>query len=266
MEKISSDVLKNDLVRALTKAARAAGAVLMHYRSRALNIRRKRGAGIVTDADCGAERSAMRILREARPGFSILTEESAPRARPGAEGRWIMDPLDGTTNFAHGFQFFCVSIAAEIDGRIMAGVIYQPVTGELYCALRGGGAWLDGKRMRVSGTNRLDDALLSTGFSYKHRNKSLLGVELGSFERMSRAAGGIRRAGSAALDLALTARGVFDGFWERNLAPWDVSAGALLVMEAGGMVTDFSGKPFDPFARRIIASNGSLHRKMLHRI
>ncbi len=257
------------LVLEMIRAARASGKVLMHYYTRPLKIREKKGAGLVTQADVESEEASMRLLRKVRPDFEMLTEESSPESRipPGTRapyGRWIIDPLDGTTNFVHRYPMFCISIAAEWNGEIIAGVIYHPVLKDMYHAWKGGGAYLNGKRMHVSKTSTLHDSLLTTGFSY--RKDEWLHAEMEAFERLSGVARAIRRPGSAALDLAYTARGVFDGFWERRLSPWDVAAGSLLVQEAGGRVTDFSDQPFSVDGDEILATNSKLHLPLLNTI
>jgi myo-inositol-1(or 4)-monophosphatase len=244
------------LARTSVEAAEAAGAVLARHFGRKLDIREKPGAGLVTNADLAAEQAALRVLRRRFPEFGILTEESPPE-HSASPGRFILDPLDGTTNFVHRFPMFCVSLAAEWAGQVVVGVIYHPILRETYLAIRGRGATVNGKTLRVSKTRVLSNSLLTTGFTY--RKEEMLRAEMHSFARLSSVARAIRRPGSAALDLAYTARGVFDGFWERNLSPWDVAAGALLVEEAGGRVTDFHGKPFRVDADEILASNGPLH-------
>ena len=241
------------------EAAHAAGKVLRKHYRRKLKVREKKNAGLVTNADIEAEETVLRILRKRSPDFGVLTEESDPR--PGTSpGRWIIDPLDGTTNFVHRFPMFCVSIGAEWDGKLVVGVIYHPILDETYIAVRGRGATVNGKQLRVSGTRKLKDSLLTTGFTYR---KEQLHREMKAFESLSGIARAIRRPGSAALDLAYVARGVFDGFWERRLSPWDVAAGTLLVQEAGGQVTDFKGNPSSVEDREILASNGKLHGILL---
>lgn len=259
------------------QAAKAAGKILKDYHERALKNRnavigtREKGAeGLVTLADLEAEACAVKILSRARPDFGFLTEEAKP-VKSAGPGRWIIDPLDGTTNFVHGFPMFCVSIAAEWDGEIVAAAIYHPIFDELYYASQSSGAYLiEGAqfakrskttKLKVSQTKQLPDSLLTTGFTY--RKKEHLGAEMQAFERLSCIARAIRRPGSAALDLAYTARGVFDGFWERRLSPWDVAAGILLVTEAGGKVSDFGGKRFKIDSPELLASNGKLHPKLL---
>ena len=248
------------LLLALCESAQASGRVLMKYFGKDLRVAEKIGAGLVTNADLESEEACKRVLRKARPDFGFLTEEASPEAGLSS-GRWIIDPLDGTTNFIHGFPMFCVSVAAEWNGEIVAGAIYHPVLKDLYTAILGRGAFLNGKRLAVSKTRKLRDSLLSTGFTY--RKDELLSSEMEAFERLSEVARAIRRPGSAALDLAYTARGVFDGFWERRLSPWDVAAGTLIVREAGGKVTDFEGKPFRIESQEILASNTKLHSQLL---
>jgi myo-inositol-1(or 4)-monophosphatase len=249
------------LQAAVLEAARASSAVLMKNFRKKLDIREKNGEGLVTQVDYAAEAAAMRILKRRFPSFGFLTEETHPEPVAGFEGRWILDPLDGTTNYVHGFPMFCVSIAAEWRGRIVVGVIDHSPLKETYVAVRGKGARVNGKLMRVSKTKRLTDSLLTTGFTY--RKDECLRKEMEAFEKLSGISRAIRRPGSAALDLAYVARGVFDGFWERRLSPWDVAAGALLVEEAGGKVTDFSGNPFKVEMREILASNSRLQPQLL---
>lgn len=256
----------------MVKAAHASGKVLMKYYGKNLQIREKMGAGLVTQADLEAEIAAVKVLRKAAPHFAFLTEENTTQAAGPAgshsEGKWIIDPLDGTTNFVHGFPMFCVSIAAEIEEELQIGVIYQPCLDETYVAVQGQGAVCHSKgkkaRLRVSSTNQLHDSLLTTGFTY--RKEKWLHEEMEAFERLSAVARAVRRPGSAALDLAYTARGVFDGFWERRLSPWDVAAGMVLVREAGGMVSDFQHQNYKLEGREILASNGVLHDELLKAI
>lgn len=260
------------LLAGMVRAGRASGAILRKYHGRIsrLKVSEKVGAGLVTNADIESEKACVRALRALRPDFDFLTEEgttvkdTSSAADSHARGRWIIDPLDGTTNFVHGFPMFCVSIAAEWDGEIIAAVIEHPILRETYTATLGGGAFLNGKRMHVSTTDTLGDSLLSTGFTY--RKTDLLHMEMVAFEELSKIARAIRRPGSAALDLAYTARGVFDGFWERRLSPWDVAAGLLLVREAGGKVTDFNESPNMLNSPSVLASNGRLHPALLKAI
>jgi myo-inositol-1(or 4)-monophosphatase len=241
-------------------ASHASGRELMKRFRKKLKISEKPGAGIVTDADLASERVALKALKLAFPKFGILTEESGVKEARSA-GRWIIDPLDGTTNYAHGFPMFCVSIAAEWEGEIVAGVIFHPTLGETFTAIKGKGAFVNGRRMQVSTTRDTGNALLSTGFTSK--KEEWLEQELGIFEKLSRAAQGVRRPGSAALDMAYVARGTFDGYWERGLSAWDVAAGKILIEEAGGKVTDFKGKSFCLDSGEVFSSNGVLHSQLL---
>lgn len=267
------------LLVGMIRAGEACGAILRKYyeaqSKRGLKVSEKLGAGLVTNADLESERACVSALRKLRPDFGFLTEEGTTivktsgkaKSPVGAEvprGRWIIDPLDGTTNFVHGFPMFCVSIAAEWDGKIIAGVIEHPILRETYSATLGGGAKLNGRPLRVSKTKRIEESLLSTGFTY--RKTDLLHTEMIAFEELSHVARAIRRPGSAALDMAYTARGVFDGFWERRLSPWDIAAGILLVREAGGKVTDFAGSSDVIDSPSVLASNGSLHEALLNRV
>ncbi len=241
------------------EAAFRAGAVIRKYYTKPIRVREKGKLGLVTNADVEAELAALKILKKCAPTFEFLSEETHSQGvrTEGQDGLWIVDPLDGTTNFVHRFPMFCVNIALWHRDQIEIAVTYHPILDELYTAIRGKGAFVNKKRMHVSKTSRIRDALLSTGFAYSASDS--LSAEMPSFERVSRGARAVRRPGSAALDLAYTARGVFDGFWERNLAPWDTAAGMLLVREAGGRVTDFANGTFDGFQREILASNGALH-------
>jgi myo-inositol-1(or 4)-monophosphatase len=245
-------------------AAHAAGKVIRKHYTRKLQISEKLGnQGLVTNADMEAEAVALKVLKKSAPGFALLTEETNAKGTMGKnqKGMWILDPLDGTTNFIHHYPMFCVTIAAQIGSQVEVAVTYHPILDELFTAIRGKGAYMNGKRIHVSDVNKISNSLLSTGFAYSKQN--VLPTEMSSFERLSMKARAVRRPGSAALDLAYTASGVFDGFWERHLAPWDMAAGALLVKEAGGRVTDFDGKKFDHHGSDILASNGKLHRQIM---
>lgn len=240
-------------------AAVDAGDFLRRNQRRIRTIRTKPGEGnLVTDMDRRAEERIVRALQRAFPGHEIFAEER-PAVRTGAPYRWHVDPLDGTTNYAHGFPFYSVSIALEIGGRLAAGVVYRPEGPELFEAVHGRGAWRNGKRIGPSRCRRLADALLVTGFSYdpamKRRN-------LRYFCRFMEESRAIRRVGSAALDLCYTACGIFDGFWEFALAPWDLAAGTLICHEAGVRVTALDGGPFDLYGGEVLAANRALHRRM----
>lgn len=254
------------LLKTGIEAALQAGGIIRKYYLKKITVREKGKLGLVTNVDIAAEDIAMKILKKAEPNFAFLTEEThanGVRAQ-GQDGLWIVDPLDGTTNFVHGFPMFCVTIAAEFQGEIVAAVTYHPILNELYTAVLGKGAFVNKTRLKVSNTSHLKNSLLATGFAYKERD--LLKTEMSSFEKASGASRAVRRPGSAALDLAYTARGVFDGFWERNLSPWDVAAGSLLVREAGGTVTNFSGKKFDVHHPEVLATNGKIHAAIRKKI
>ncbi len=257
---------KLKIKKAIIEAALASGSILSKFFNRKITVNEKEGAGLVTNADLAAEAAALKILRKNFPSFEVLAEESAPVAKKerNHSGRWIIDPLDGTTNFVHRFPMFCVSIAAEWEGELLAGAIYHPILKDLYVAVRGEGATLNQKKISVSKTSDLRDSLLTTGFTY--RKGEFLKHEIDAFERLSGIARAIRRPGSAALDLAYTARGVFDGFWERSLSPWDIAAGALIVLEAGGKVSDFSGERLNIYTQELVASNGRLHSSLIQTI
>lgn len=263
MKNPKQKVSKKILLEGAVDAALKAGAVIRKYYSKKIEVRSKGKLGLVTNADMEAEAVALKILKKCEPGFGLLTEEtnSAGLQQKHQTGMWIVDPLDGTTNFVHRFPMFCVTIAAEIEGQIEVAVTYHPILDELYTAIRGQGAYKNGQRMSVSSSKSIPECLLTTGFAYQARDS--LSVEMKTFENLSRSARAVRRPGSAALDLAYTAAGVFDGFWERHLSPWDVAAGSLLVQEAGGKVTNFSGGKFKSSFPEVLASNGIIHSKLL---
>ena len=247
--------------------AREAGAVLIEGHGRAHHPERKGRIDLVTEYDRRSERLLLDAIARRYPGAAVLAEESGAHAgAPTAGGpsgtlRWIIDPLDGTTNYAHNYPFFAVSIAAEVEGAVVAGAVFDPVRAELFAAAAGQGATLKGARMRVSDIARLEDALLVTGFPYdvrEHPERSLP-----QFQAFLARAQGVRRDGSAALNLCYLAAGRFDGFWEASLSAWDVAAGSLIVREAGGRLSDYDGGPFRLEARRILASNGRIHEEMM---
>jgi myo-inositol-1(or 4)-monophosphatase len=215
---------------------------------------------LVTRVDRESQEIIHHIIKKNFPCHSILAEENLKVEKDG-KLLWVIDPLDGTTNFAHSLPIFCVSIAFLAEGEAAVGVVYAPLLGEMFCAVKGGGAFLNEKKIKVSAETDLGNCLLATGFPYDRRKaKENNVVHFNKFIVRTR---GIRRMGAAAIDLCYTAAGRFDGFWEPKLYPWDMAAGFLLVQEAGGKVTDFSGNPFDPFMREIAASNGHIHQRML---
>ena len=243
-------------------AAREAGQYLKENVGRARAIETKKGEerNLVSEIDKGSEARIISLIKSRYPGHDILAEESGGAATSGTY-RWIIDPLDGTTNFLHGVPIFCVSIGVEYNGEIVAGVVYDPNLDELFTAERGGGAFLNGRRLSVSSTGEMIRSLLVTGFPYDIAQNPHHAVE--HFRNFLMAASGIRRLGSAALDLCYVAAGRFDGYWEVHLQPWDMAAGKLLVEEAGGRTTDFTGAPARVHGKQIVASNGRLHGAML---
>ncbi len=223
------------------KAARRAGSIINRAaldRTK-LEIRSKRANDFVTQVDKSAEMAVIDIIRQAYPDHAILAEESGSLPVDKAEYRWIIDPLDGTTNFIHGFPQYCVSIALEHRGAIQHGVIYDPAKNELFTASKGRGAFLDDRRIRVSKCAQLKDALVGTGFPFKEMSR--VDLYFRQLREVMTTSAGVRRAGAAALDLAYVAAGRMDAFWELGLAPWDMAAGALMIQEAGGLVGDLQG-------------------------
>lgn len=251
------------MIHTAIEAARDAGKYLRFSVGKVRHVQTKKGEerNLVSEIDKTAEERIIGALKRRYPSHAILAEESGATDE-GAEYRWVIDPLDGTTNFLHGLPIFCVSIALEHRGSVVAGVIYDPNHDELFTAERCAGAYLNGKRLRVSATAELGHGLLVTGFPYDIANNPDHAVE--RFVDFLMAARGVRRLGSAALDLAYVGAGRFDGFWEVNLNPWDMAAGMLIVEEAGGRVSDFSGNPMHGYPRQIVASNGLIHDAMLN--
>jgi myo-inositol-1(or 4)-monophosphatase len=237
-------------------AALEAGQLLRERVDSIKEVRHKSVADIVTDVDVLSEQLIRRTILEAFPTHSILGEEGGNREGSDPTYRWIVDPLDGTTNYAHGFPFFCVSIALEANGRTEVGVVYAPYLNELFVASRGGGATLNDQPIRVSRVDNLPGALLATGFPY---SRERFHRALRTFEVLSLRAQAVRRAGSAALDLCYVACGRFDAYWEHVISAWDVAAGTLIVAEAGGRVTASDCSPFQLEAGDVLASNGLVH-------
>jgi myo-inositol-1(or 4)-monophosphatase len=222
------------------KAARRAGAIINRAALEGgLEVRAKNRNDFVTQVDRAAEQAIVDVIRRAYPDHGVLAEESGASAGARDEYRWVIDPLDGTTNFIHGFPQYCVSIALEHKGTLTQAVVYDPAKNELFTASRGRGAFLDDRRIRVSKCAHLRDALVGTGFPFKELGH--LERYLGQLSTLMRDSAGVRRAGAAALDLAYVAAGRLDGFWEEGLSPWDMAAGALLIQEAGGLVSDLDG-------------------------
>jgi len=223
-------------------------------------IEHKGEINLVTEVDRLCERKIVDVIRHHFPDHDILTEET-PMPEQGSPYRWIVDPLDGTTNYAHGYPFFATSIAVEYEGTVILGVAYDPLRRELFTTHRGGGAFLNGERIAVSRTPRLNEALLCTGFPYDLRESPDNNVD--HFNRIIMAATAVRRDGAAVLDLCYVAMGRFDGFWELKLYPWDVAAGVLMVREAGGRVTDFQGREENLDGRTVVATNGLIHAPLM---
>ncbi|SRR6056297_2907868 len=242
-----------------TGAAYKAGEMLRGYFRDPLVIDKKGDKDLVTEADRAAEETIIETIRYRFPDHDIMAEESG-RLDNHSGFCWIIDPLDGTTNFTHGIAIFSVSIALSIDGEIVAGVVLNPATGELFAADSESAAVVNGEPVSVSGTPVIEDALLVTGFPYDY--KKHLKKLMTRFSRCLEAAGGVRRLGSAALDLCYLACGRFDGYWEENLHPWDTAAGMLIARQAGALVTDFSGEAFSPEKKELLATNGILHQKI----
>jgi myo-inositol-1(or 4)-monophosphatase len=244
----------------MSQIAREAGTLLMEHFHRHVKVEYKGEADLVTVADRKSEALIRERIGQLWPTHDILGEEGGLQDT-GSNYRWYVDPLDGTTNFAHGFPVFCVSMALEHKGQIIAGVVFDPTRDELFAAEKGSGAFLNRQRIRVSETPRLAESLVATGFPSHKRHKN---PNIFFYHQITLRTHGVRRAGSAALDLCCVACGRFDGFWEFNLNPWDTAAGVLLVREAGGQVTDFRGGPFQLSSRETLASNGLIHADLLH--
>lgn len=242
------------------RAAKEAGAILREGLERTRIIEYKGDKNIVTDVDRRSEEAIASLVQRELPGHSLVSEEGT-RLEGNSGYRWFVDPLDGTTNYAHGYPCFSVSIGVEKDGELIYGVVYDPSLEELFTAERDGGAFLNGRRLRVSAISRLSNALLATGFPSDVATAEENNLD--HFAKFIKRAQAVRRPGSATLDLCYVAAGRFDGFWELRLNAWDVVAGALAVMEAGGRVTDLKGQPLRLSAPRIVASNGVIHDEML---
>jgi myo-inositol-1(or 4)-monophosphatase len=239
--------------------AREAGALLVHHFERRPAFELKAEFDLVTAADRASETLIVERLRSHFPAHNIVAEEGSGH-ESASEYRWYVDPLDGTTNFAHGFPMFNVTLALERAGELVCGVIYDPVRQELFTAERGAGAWLNNRRVRVSGVQKLEEALVATGFPSRKRH---MNVNVHFYYQMAMWTHGVRRAGSAAIDLAYVACGRLDAFWEFGLKPWDMAAGILLIAEAGGRVTDMRGGPAVVGGEHLLTTNGRLHAQVL---
>ena len=255
--------LRSPVLNVMVMAAEKAGKKLIRDFGEIehLQVSVKGVGDFVSTADTRSEKIIHRELSKARPDFGFLLEESGQIEGTDSEHRWIVDPLDGTLNFLHGIPHFAISIALERAGQIVAGVIYNPATHELFTAEKGGGAFFNDRRMRVSARRKLDDAILCTGIPSKGRGDHELFVR--QIQPIMTKVCGVRRTGSAALDLAWVAAGRFDGFWETGLAPWDVAAGVLMVREAGGFVSCLDGTPDAVSSGCVLASNSAIHSEIL---
>lgn len=247
----------SEFVDAAIDIAREAGQILMAHRGVSFELKGEHD--LVTAADRASEELVVRRLRERFPEHGIVAEEGG-RAEMDAELRWYVDPLDGTTNFAHGYPMWNVTLALAKKGEVIAGVIYDPLNRELFAAERGAGARLNGAPIRVSKAESLNDSLLSTGFPSRRRHQN---VNIHFYYQLAMLSHGVRRGGSAAIDLAYTACGRLDGFWEFGLNPWDLAAGTLIVEEAGGRTGGMRGEPLDLYAPYVVADNGLVHDELL---
>ncbi len=249
-----------DFLELAKKACLLSGEIQMASLGHVHDIHFKGEINLVTEVDRKCEHEIVSLIQGTFPTHDILAEEGSGQ-RKDSEYKWIIDPLDGTTNYAHAYPLFCTSIALEYKGEIVLGVVYEPNLKELFLAEKGAGATINGQRLKVSETETLKSSLLSTGFAYnvaKAKDNNLQ-----HFQDFILNAQAVRRDGVAAVDLCYTAAGRFDGFWELDLFPWDVAAGYLMIQEAGGQVTDFRGRPFSVYSKEILASNGRIHSEMI---
>ncbi|PLX85674.1 MAG: inositol monophosphatase [Desulfuromonas sp.] len=240
-------------------AAKAGGRLLLQKFGCSLQVHLKGEVDLVTEADRASEEAIVTVIRSTFPRHDILAEEK-DHGRICSDYRWIIDPLDGTTNYTHGFPWFAVSIALEVRGEVTLGVVYNPFHQELFLAEKGKGSFLNDIQIQVSSTGRLDRALLGTGFPYDRKTSPVNNYD--HFIHFQQSAQACRRAGAASLDLAYVAAGRLDGFWEMKLKPWDLAAGKILIEEAGGEISDFNGQDLDIYGRECLASNGFIHRDM----
>jgi len=239
--------------------AREAGALVANYLERHIGFELKGDYDLVTEADRASERLIVERLRSHFPAHAIVAEEGGGQAG-ASEYRWYVDPLDGTTNFAHGFPAFNVTMGLERSGEVIAGVVFDPLRNEMFTAERGSGAFLNGRRIHVSKAARIEDSLVATGFPSRKRHQN---VNVHFYYQLAMLSHGVRRAGAAALDLAYVACGRLDAFWEFSLHPWDMAAGELLVREAGGVCSDMHGGPLSLRGPHVLADNGAIHAEMV---
>jgi myo-inositol-1(or 4)-monophosphatase len=250
-----------EFLDAAVESALAAGSLIVESWQKTKEIQYKSAIDLVTTVDRQAEERIVQTIQKRFPDHSILAEEEATLVRSESDYRWIIDPLDGTTNFVHAYPQFSVSIALEHRERIILGVVYDPLRQEIFTAVKGQGAFLNGSPIQTSKVPELNKALLATGFPYDRRERA--DFYLAFFKAFLVRSQGIRRAGSAALDLCYLACGRIDGFWELKLHPWDIAAGSLIVREAGGTLSDFDGGPFSILGEETLASNSLIHAEMV---
>ena len=258
---VPDDINFQPLIKTATEAAMQAGMLLLHYARDGFRITHKSPIDLVTEADHAAEQCVIDIILANFPDHRILAEERGEIDQSPSHYRWIIDPLDGTTNFAHGFPAYCVSIGLEYKGECVLGVVYDPTRDELFSATRGDGARVNDRSIHVSQTPQLDQALLVTGFAYDIRENP--NNNLDHFTRFALRAQGLRRTGSAALDLCYVAAGRFDGFWEVKLKPWDMAAGVVILQESGGQITNLRGQSHSLYGEELVSSNGLIHEAMI---
>jgi myo-inositol-1(or 4)-monophosphatase len=251
----------NGIRRVGLAAAYKSGEVLKHYFGNIREVNKKGAKDLVTNADTESEKVIIETIRSAFPEHSILAEESGLTSAFSNNCQWIVDPLDGTVNFAHQLSLFCVSIAFAMGESVKVGIVLNPISGELFSAVEGQGATLNGQPIHVSQQSVLADSLLVTGFPYSINE--IIAPAMQRFTNCLRESRGVRRLGSAALDLCYVACGSFEAFWEQHLHPWDTAAGLLIVKEAGGNITDFKNNDYSVFNKEILASNGKVHQAML---
>ncbi len=243
------------------ESAREAGKILRDNLGKIKEVEYKAKNSLVTEVDRLSESLIIKIIKSSFPSHGILAEERG-RSRSASDYVWIIDPLDGTTNYAHTYPVFSISIALEVEGIIRLGVVYDPTREELFSAELGKGAYMNGERIGVSRAKAVEESLLCTGFT--HENEWMVDENLRHFENFIRRSQAVRRDGSAALNLCYVSCGRFDGFWELGLHPWDTAAGALILRESGGKVTDFSGGEFDIYGKETLATNGLIHNEMIN--
>jgi len=254
-EAVKLDIAKVEAI------AVGAGKILLAKLEEGFSIEKKGAVDLITDADRLSDEFIVRKLQEHFPDTAILSEEQGLTSSAQRRSLWVVDPLDGTTNYAHGYPYFSVSIALIRDGELALGVVHNPLSGELFSAVRGQGAYRNGTKVRVSQTKRVQESLLVTGFAYDVATRP--DDNMAQFARATKASQGVLRLGSAALDLCNVACGRLDGYWERGINVWDIAAGALMVLEAGGRLSLIGGQKFDPFAREVLATNGLIHGELL---